>query len=153
MLPRRLAVLAHSVLLASALAVGTGCGGDRKTPATATSPGAVDIGLQGSWRLLSYTSEIPLEPMLAAWLAGEREQLVVRFERGYVYADSPNVEYRGTYSIRPLGGARFVIETTNPSNATYRSTATFLDGGQRLEFFAETEPFRGRGVLERMPSR
>jgi hypothetical protein len=147
-----------SVLLAASAALPctvTACG----QPAASADSAAADIAnvtarLQGSWRLSGYTPDVPLEPMLAMWLAGAQRSLVVRFEGGSLQADAPNqafaFHYDRPFTVTNVAGNNFTLTTVTQNGDSLVSYCQLDPQGQGLQFHSQTEPFRGSGVLVRL---
>ena len=140
------------VILASAAA--PGCGGPSQpagTQAEATTQAllSADARLRGDWRLAEYRPEVPLEPMFAGLLAVEKQTMTIHFEAGHARATSPTLQADLPYRIIEAGGPIFKIITTK-DGAGYASTGQFSDDGNKIDFRAETEPWRGNGTLVRV---
>ncbi len=114
---------------------------------------SVNQRLQGSWRLNGYTPDVPLEPMLAMWLAGAQRSLVVRFDGGSLQADAPGqafaFHYDRPFTVSNVAGNNFTLTTVTPSGDALVSYCQLDPQNQGLQFHSQTEPFRGSGVLVR----
>ena len=128
-----------------------GCGGrqDKPVDEAAQARQYANQRLTGRWLLVSFQPEVTLEPMLGALLAAQMNQLVVTFQAPQMHARGVGVDTIRRYKVVDALGARVAIRTVDDSGATYDAVGEFR--GQELFFESRTIPWRGRGVLRRLP--
>lgn len=131
------------------------CGGASSSPASAAGANArnvseIDNRLQGSWRLVDYRPAVAPDPMFQALLTSQVGVMVVRFERGNLYADSPTFHVMRAYRIVEAAGPQFSMESPDVGGAVFTTSATVSDDGQHITFRGDTEPWRGTGSLVRV---
>ena len=140
------------VVVAGVAAAAGGCGAAQpagtQADATAQAMASADARLRGNWRLADYRPEVPLEPMLAGLLALQMQTMNIHFEAGHVQATSPTLQVDLPYRIVEAGGPLFKMIATK-DGAGYASSCQFSDDGTKINFRAETEPWRGTGTLIR----
>jgi len=139
----RIAVLALA-------APGAGCGGDgaRAADTTAVALASIDARLRGTFRLVSFVPETPLDPVMAALLNEQYARLVIRFDGRRLTADSPGIHVDRAYEIRDPQGDRFKIIAYDETGVPYESVCE-LSGTGELVVYATTPPWRGVATLRR----
>ena len=128
-----------------------GCSGrqDKPVDAAAQARANADQRLAGRWLLVSFQPEVNLEPMLGAMLAAQMNQMVVTFQKPQVNARGVGVDTTRRYQVIDALGARVAVRTIDDAGATYDAVGEFR--GSDLFFESRTIPWRGRGVLRRLP--
>ncbi len=132
------------------------CGGSSQSappPAANSAPqdlAGADARLRGTWRLLDYQPEVPLEPMLQQMLVQQLQTMVVHFEGGHLRADSPTLHIDRPYQILEASPPFFKLSSPDYGGGTLVSSGQFSDDGTRVIFHGETEPWRGTGTLLRV---
>ncbi len=116
----------------------------------AVEQGKANARLQGSWRLVDFHADSPLEPFFQAWLDSQKNTLIVRFHDGLVTAQSSTLTYEKPYTITEAYDTRFAFASPGNSGLTYTSKCQFMPDGKKLLFHTQTEPLRGEGLLERV---
>ena len=101
-----------SLLGRTLLALALSAAGCSATPTNPQAAGAAalataDANLTGSWKLQSFRSVTPLEPMLQAFVEFQYGNLIVRFGQGRFVAESPGVHVDRAYKIVEADGYRF----------------------------------------------
>ena len=141
--------LLRAAMLAAVLATFGGCS-EPAPPrdATAAAIASIDARLRGSFRLVSFVPEIPLEPMLAVMLQAQYGTLVIRFDGRQLTADSPGVHVVRTYEIREPQGDRFTLVAFDESGVPYDSVCEF-SGADQLVVYAQTPPWKGVATIRR----
>jgi len=136
------------------LVLSLGCHADRpaasQQDATAQDVATLEARLRGTWRLVDWRPEMQLEPMLETWLASQRNLLVVRLESGRLSAQSPTVQYNQPYQLTNVAGGHFTLTAPSNTGTLYQMTCDMTADSRRIQFHADTAPFRGAGVLERL---
>jgi len=110
---------------------------------------AIDSRLRGAWRLVDYRPELAPDPMFQALLIAQIGSMIVRFESGHLYADSPTFHVVRPYRIVKAAGPLFTLESQDIGAAVLTTRATISDDGQRITFQGDTAPWRGSGALVR----
>jgi hypothetical protein len=105
--------------------------------------------LEGTWVLVEFQPEKPLEPMLASFLAAQMKELTVSFHGGKMRVAGPGVDAERTYRVTQAAADGFALTVTDPTNVEYRSTGAFL--GTDVNFTSLSDPWRGHGRLRRSP--
>ncbi|AUX23930.1 hypothetical protein SOCEGT47_044600 [Sorangium cellulosum] len=146
--PRLLLVAAVAVLAAE----GTGCGaGASQGPeTTAAAIASIDARLRGSFRLVRFDPEVPLEPMLASMLEFQYAHLVIRFDGRRILADSPGLHVDRAYEIREPAWDRFELVSYDEAGVAYEAICQFSGDGE-LIVHAQTPPWKGVATLRRAP--
>jgi hypothetical protein len=106
-----------------------------------------DARLRGSWTLVAFQPDVPLEPMLAALLAMQIGHLAVQFDRGQATATGTGVQATRTYRITGATMNDFTATLFDDTGVAYQVEAAF--DGNALRFHALTSPWTGQGVLAR----
>jgi hypothetical protein len=144
--------VAGLLLMATLIACG---GASASSPASATGASArdasaIDSRVQGSWRLVDYRPELAPDPMFQALLTSQLGVMIVRFEQGRLYADSPTFHTTRAYRIVDAAGPLFAVESPDVGGVVLRTSAAISDDSQRITFQGNTEPWRGSGTLVRV---
>lgn len=140
---RRLVALAALVTSLAPLAACADSAPARAPDAVAT----LDAKLRGSWRLVEYHPEVPLEPNLQALVDVQMRSMVIRFDGGHVIAESPGFHWDRPYVLSDVADPMFKITTTGGD--TYTTSGQLDVDGRRIFFHGESEPWRGTGTLQR----
>lgn len=126
---------------------GVGCGG---TGPTLTGPQAaqqdVDNRLAGVWRVTSYIPDHTLSPALL--LSMQADKILVRFDQGRLRSATTGLTFDRAYRVGSVQGAAFSVFILDESGVEYESRARFDESGN-IQFQTVTEPWTGRGVLQR----
>ena len=146
-------VAVSSLALAAALSLVTACGGG----ASARSPAdqarldqaTTASRLAGTWQLVDYRPEVPLDAMTQALLMSQIQTMQIRFDQGRILADSPTIHLSRTFQLSDVAGNLFKIIATDENGVSLTSSAQLSDDGGKLFFHGETEPWRGMGTLVR----
>lgn len=143
--------LPHALVLALAL-VGsstTGCSsGPRSADDIATENRNIDARLQGPWRIGNFKPDEPLGPVLEEMLAYHQEQMIIHFDGGRMWADSPGISFDRRYEVQNAMGERFQIVAYDDTGTPQLSYCNFeSDGSLRVWM---TNPWKGVGVLLRV---
>jgi hypothetical protein len=149
-LPRRLLLASISTLALACAACG-GATPQAGSPADANArdAAAADVRLQGGWRLVEFRPAVPPDAMFQALLASQIGTMVVRFDHGMLYADSPAFHVARPYRVASAVGPLLTIESPDVGGAVFSSKAVLSDDGRTIAFSAETDPWRGNGTLVR----
>lgn len=145
----RLRLLALVGLFLLALGA-SACGGARGTPRDATELARQEVErrIVGSWVLVSYQPETPLEPMFAGLLAAQMGTLVAHFDGQQMVIAGAGVNTTRRYRVTQGSGDRLAVVTYDESGIPYDAVGEFK--GDELWFASLTIPWRGRGVLRRV---
>lgn len=143
--PRLLVVACAAVLAAQA----AGCGSSASQgPDAAAALASIDARLRGSYRLVRFEPEVPLEPMLASMLEFQYAHLVVRFDGKRILADSPGLHVDRAYEIRDPALDRFKLISYDEAGIAYEALCELSDQGE-LIVHAQTPPWKGVATLRR----
>lgn len=126
-----------------------GCGGGSAgagDPAT-TEVTAASHRLQGDWVLIDFRPNQPLEPMLAALLQAQLNQLTVTVSGDKLTAQGIGISAERTLQITSAAADGFTANLIDPTNVGYKVSGGFQ--GIELGFTSETDPWRGTGRLKR----
>jgi hypothetical protein len=144
---RRTAVT--GLLLAAALLVScAGSHGGADDPARQIA--AVNQRLLGTWLLVDFQPEVPLEPMLAQLLSMQMGRLTAQLDGGRLVATGLGVQATRTYRIDEASMDRFKLTLFDDTGVAYESWGDFQ--GDVLRFESLTTPWRGRGSMKRVSS-
>jgi len=137
-------------VLCLASAGSTACAGNRGSSAEgpATRIAAANQRLQGTWLLVDFQPEVPLEPMLAQLLSMQMGRLTVQLDSGRLVANGIGVQATRTYRIDDASMDRFKMTLFDASGVSYESWGNFQ--GDQVQFESLTLPWRGRGSLKRV---
>ncbi|WP_437668945.1 hypothetical protein [Sorangium sp. So ce131] len=143
--PRLLAVACAAALAAQT----AGCGSSAvQGPDTAAAIASIDARLRGSFRLVRFEPEVPLEPMLASMLEFQYAHLIVRFDGKRILADSPGLHVDRAYEIRDPVWDRFKLISYDEAGIAYEAVCEFSSQGE-LIVYAQTPPWKGVATLRR----
>jgi hypothetical protein len=121
-------------------------GSDAEDPASRIA--AANQRLQGTWLLVDFQPEVPLEPMLAQLLSMQMGRLTAQLDGGRLVATGLGVHATRTYRIDDASMDRFKLTLFDESGVTYQSWGDFQ--GDLVRFESLTLPWRGRGSLKRV---
>jgi hypothetical protein len=126
----------------------SGCGGSR-SPAedAAQQAAAANQRLSGTWMLVEFQPDVPLEPMLAQLLAVQIGHLTVQFDGARMSATGVGVQATRSYSVDSATDGQMHVTLVDETGVRYESTAAFE--ANLLRFHSLTMPWAGRGVLQR----
>ncbi|WP_437720155.1 hypothetical protein [Sorangium sp. So ce861] len=138
------------VACAAALAAqSAGCGSSAsQAPDAAAAIASIDARLRGSFRLVRFEPEVPLEPMLASMLEFQYAHLIVRFDGKRILADSPGLHVDRAYEIRDPAWDRFKLISYDEAGIAYEALCEFSEQGE-LIVYAQTPPWKGVATLRR----
>ncbi|WP_437595521.1 hypothetical protein [Sorangium sp. So ce590] len=126
-----------------------GCGSSASQgPDAAAALASIDARLRGSFRLVRFEPEVPLEPMLASMLEFQYAHLIVRFDGERILADSPGLHVDRAYEIRDPVWDRFKLISYDEAGIAYEALCEFSDQGE-LIVYAQTPPWKGVAMLRR----
>ncbi|MGK3993008.1 hypothetical protein [Sorangium sp. So ce1024] len=145
--PLRLLLAACAAALAVQTA-GCGSGGAQASGGAAAEIASIDARLRGTFRLVRFEPEVPLEPMLASMLEFQYAHLVIRFDGQRIIADSPGLHVDRAYEIRDPAWNRFKIVSYDEAGVAYEALCEF-SGEQELIVHAQTPPWKGVATLRR----
>ena len=145
-----------SVIFLAAVVL-SGCGGSSAPPNSPNTnlatnqadTAAIEARMRGTWRIVEYRSEVPLEATLQGLLTLQLQTMTVRFEGGRLLADSPTIHINRAYKITDSAGPNFKFVATDESGSQATSACQFSDDNTTILFHSETEPRRGNGSLKR----
>ncbi|XXY12730.1 hypothetical protein WME88_31165 [Sorangium sp. So ce216] len=143
----RLLLVAGAAALAAQVA-GCGSGGAQGSGGTAAEIASIDARLRGTFRLVRFDPEMPLEPMLASMLEFQYAHLVIRFDGDRILADSPGVHVDRAYEIREPAWNRFKLISYDEAGVAYEAVCEF-SGEKELIVYAQTPPWKGVATLRR----
>jgi hypothetical protein len=109
----------------------------------------VDGRLQGAWRLVDFRPAVAADPMFGALLASQVGAMVIRFDRGTLYADSATFHVARAYRVTEAAGPLFTVESPDAGGAVFSSRGALSEDGRTISFSAQTDPWRGNGTLVR----
>ena len=128
-----------------------GCGGGKASspPPDAAQQAVTDTGarIEGTWLLVEFQPTQPLEPMFAALLAAQLNQLKVTFHAGHLTVEGVGVTAERTFIVTHATADGFDATITDPTNVSYLVSGAFQ--GAELGFTAKSDPWRGQGRLRR----
>jgi hypothetical protein len=143
-------LLVVGVCLANASS--TACAGNRGSSAEdpATRIATANQRLQGTWLLVDFQPEVPLEPMLAQLLSMQIGKLTAQLDGGRLVATGLGVQATRTYRIDDASMDRFKLTLFDDTGVAYESWGDFQ--GDLVRFESLTTPWRGRGSMKRVAS-
>ena len=103
--------------------------------------------LAGTWILMSFQSEVPLEPMFAGLLSAQFGTMQVQFDGQQMVATGPGVSTTRRYQVTQASDDRLSVVTFDDRGISYDAVGEFR--GEELYFASLSTPWRGRGVLRR----
>jgi len=127
-----------------------GCGGGS---ASAGDPASTEVAaanhrLQGDWVLIDFRPTQTLEPMLAALLQAQLNQLTITVSGDKLTAQGIGISAERTIKLTFAAADGFTAQLIDPTNVAYQVSGGFQ--GIELAFTSETDPWRGTGRLKRM---
>ena len=134
----------------ASIVVGLACSGCQPAPAAPDPVAPVRALLTGgSWRLVDYHPDLPLDPVTQALLALQIHTMVVTFDGGTMHAASPTVNFSRPYVVESPTAYSFDLVSPGIGGGYLRSHCEPTPDGRRMVFRAQTDPWTGTGVLER----
>lgn len=103
----------------------------------------------GRWLLVSFQPEVPLEPMLAGLLSAQLGVLVVQFDGQQMIAQGAGVGTTRRYRVTQAVAEGLTVVSYDDKGVPYDAVGEFH--GNDLYFASLTIPWRGRGILRRIP--
>jgi hypothetical protein len=103
--------------------------------------------LEGNWTLVSFKPEQALEPMFAAFLTAQMNQLIVSFRGNSMTITGVGVTAERTFTVTHAAADGFDAVITDPTNVAYEVSGAFQ--GTDLAFKSKSDPWRGEGRLRR----
>lgn len=139
------------LLVVLALPLSLACSRRSGPPVDTAAQARAEAGrrLEGRWLLVSFQPEVNLEPMLGALLAAQMNRMVVTFQAPQMHAAGMGVDTTRRYQVTEALGERVSVRTVDDTGVTYDAVGEFR--GADLYFESRTIPWRGRGILRRMP--
>jgi hypothetical protein len=107
----------------------------------------VDRAVVGTWRMVSYTPEVPLTGVLLMGL--QRAPVVVRFDGCRAKSATPEYSFDRAYRLSPPIGETFKVWIADDQGIETECWARF-ETPNRIVYEGKIEPWRGVGVLERV---
>ncbi|MEZ4226486.1 MAG: hypothetical protein R3B13_36405 [Polyangiaceae bacterium] len=143
--------LTRRAWLLVALPLLTACGGSSRPSVDAGAQARANATqrLEGRWLLVDFQPEVRAEPMLAALLSAQLNHMVITFQSPSVRAAGVGVDTTRQYKVVDALGERVAVRTTDETGVAYDAVGVFR--GTDLLFESRTIPWRGRGVLRRLP--
>jgi hypothetical protein len=144
------AALTHCIF-GAALALGACSSGSTGSPSNTEQAAVTDTSarLEGEWVLVEFQPDATLEPMLATLLQAQMKQLRVKFHAGSMKVDGVGVSAERSYRVTQAAADGFSLSVVDSTGVEYRSTGAFQ--GNALGFTSLSDPWRGRGRLQRAP--
>lgn len=136
--------LACLALASAACSAGTRHGADDVARARIQ----LDQRLAGRWKLISFIPDSQLSPAVHAMVTYQHDRLIVEFSHGRVRSASPSVTFDRSYRIEDPTRVPFRVILIDEQGVGYETICQFDEAG-RLHFHSITDPWKGRGVLER----
>lgn len=126
------------------------CAGNRGSAAEdpASRIATANQRLLGTWLLVDFQPEVPLEPMLAQLLSVQMGRLTAQLDSGRIIATGLGVHATRTYRIDDASMDRFKLTLFDDTGMAYQSWGNFQ--GDLVQFESLTPPWRGRGSLKRV---
>jgi len=127
-----------------------GCGGGS---AASGDPASAEVAaaagrLEGEWLLVDFRPKQTLEPMLAALLQAQLNQLTITLHDGTLTAQGIGISAERSYKLTYAAADGFSAQLIDPTNVAYTVSGGFQ--GIELAFTSETDPWRGTGRLKRV---
>ena len=142
----RVAVVVLAALVSASCAGSQGFASD-----PARQIAAANQRLLGTWLLVDFQPEVPLEPMLAQLLQMQIGHLTAQLDGGRLAASGMGVQATRTYRIDEAAPDRFKMTLFDETGVAYEISGAFE--GDLIRFESLTAPWQGRGVLKRVASR
>jgi len=140
----------RSVALAVIVLSAFGCGGGSTGAGDQASAeiAAASSRLKGDWILIDFRPTQTLEPMLAALLQAQLNQLTIQIGDGTLTAQGIGISAERTYRITSAAADGFTAQLIDQTNVAYTVSGGFQ--GIELAFKSETDPWQGTGRLKRL---
>jgi hypothetical protein len=139
--------VALGVSLVALGATGAACGsGSDGYDAGLNLQQSIERRIEGTWKLASYKPESELSPVML--LAMGSGTILVRIDGGHLRGASAGLTFDRRYRVTEAARESFKIFIADEVGVEVESWCRFDEAG-RLHFYAQTAPWRGRGVLER----
>jgi hypothetical protein len=142
----------HALSLALTLVVAVPLTGCASSQANASDPAraiaSANQRLQGTWLLVDFQPEVPLEPMLAQLLSMQIGHLTAQLDGGRMVATGLGVQATRTYRIDDASMDRFKLTLFDDTGVAYESWGDFQNDVVRFESL--TTPWRGQGAWKRV---
>jgi hypothetical protein len=124
-------------------------GGASSSPADSAQQAVMSTSarLEGSWTLVEFTPAQTLEPMFAALLAAQMNQLIVTFRESSMTVEGVGVTGKRTFTILQATADGFDAIITDQTNVSYEVSGAFQ--GNDVAFNSKSDPWRGQGRLRR----
>lgn len=103
--------------------------------------------VEGSWRLLSFEPERPLDPPFAAIVRDQLGQLEMTMSGGSLSANGAGFQATRRYEITQATADAAQATVFDDMGVRYEFDLFFQ--GNQLRFVSKTSPWRGQGVLQR----
>jgi hypothetical protein len=125
------------------------CGGSTPAPTDSKQQAVASTSarIEGNWTLIDFQPAQPLEPMFAALLAAQMNQLIVTFRGSRMSVEGVGVTGERTFTILQAAADGFDALITDPTNVSYEVSGAFQ--GNDLAFNSKSDPWRGQGRLRR----
>lgn len=144
-------LLSATLLLGSVIAPACG-GGQGSASDPSRQIAAANQRLLGTWMLVDFQPDVPLEPMLAQLLSMQRGHLTAQLDGGRLVATGMGVQATRTYRIDEASGMgdRFKMTLFDETGVSYDAWGDFQ--GDVIRFQSVTPPWQGSGTLKRVAS-
>jgi hypothetical protein len=103
--------------------------------------------LEGDWTLVDFQPAQPLEPMFAALLTAQMNQMRITFHDSRMTVQGIGVSAERTINVTQAAADGFDAVITDPTNVSYQVSGAFQ--GRDLAFTSKSDPWRGQGRLRR----
>jgi hypothetical protein len=103
--------------------------------------------LEGDWTLIDFQPVQPLEPMFAALLTAQMNQMQISFHGTRMTVQGIGVQAERTINVTQAAADGFDAIITDPTNVSYQVSGAFQ--GRDLAFTSKSDPWRGQGRLRR----
>ena len=103
--------------------------------------------IRGQWRVASYVPATTLNKMLLATFMSDT--IIVVFENGRVRSATPTLSLDRKFRVEPTTSDTFKMYVADEQGVEYESWCQF-DRTGKVQFETKTEPWIGRGLLERL---
>jgi hypothetical protein len=149
--PRAGTLLPAATLLFASL-VAAACGGGQGASDPSRQIAAANQRLLGTWMLVDFQPEVPLEPMLAQLLSMQMGHLTAQLDGGRIVATGMGVQATRTYRIDEASGMgdRFKMTLYDETGVSYDAWGDLQ--GDVIQFQSLTPPWQGSGTLKRVAS-
>jgi hypothetical protein len=137
------------VLAFFSVACGGGAGSSSGADTAQKAVTDTNTRIDGTWTLVQFEPTQPLEPMFAALLAAQLNQLKVTFHAGRMTVEGVGVTAERSFIVTHAAADGFDATVTDPTNVSYVVSGAFQ--GSELSFTSKSDPWRGQGRLRRAP--